>query len=108
MYQFSKYRLSSLVKLMMQSNQKKAKMSEELEVLRDYIRKELGYEGNIDPEIDLLEAKILDSFNIVELAVFIQEQFQIELEPEDVVRANLSTLASMISLIKMRKTTEDG
>jgi acyl carrier protein len=67
----------------------------------------MGYDGSLDPDVDLLEAKILDSFNIVELAVFIQERFQIELEAEDVVRANLSTLSSMISLIKMRQTAEN-
>ena len=82
-------------------------MPSELEILCDYIRKEMGYDGSLDPDVDLLEAKILDSFNIVELAVFIQERFQIELEAEDVVRANLSTLSSMISLIKMRQTAEN-
>jgi len=82
-------------------------MATELDILCDYIRTEMGYDGNLDPEVDLLEAKILDSFNIVELAVFIQERFQIELEAEDVVRNNLSTLSSMISLIKMRKTVEN-
>jgi acyl carrier protein len=82
-------------------------MASELEILCDYIRREMGYDGSLDPDVDLLEAKILDSFNIVELAVFIQERFQIELEAEDVVRANLSTLSSMISLIKMRQTAEN-
>lgn len=82
-------------------------MTTELEILCDYIRMEMGYDGNLDPDVDLLEAKILDSFNIVELAVFIQERFQIELEAEDVVRTNLSTLSSMISLIKMRKIAEN-
>ena len=82
-------------------------MASEVEILCDYIRREMGYDGSLDPDVDLLEAKILDSFNIVELAVFIQERFQIELEAEDVVRANLSTLSSMISLIKMRQTAEN-
>jgi acyl carrier protein len=82
-------------------------MASELEILCDYIRREMGYDGSLDPDVDLLEAKILDSFNIVELAVFIQERFQIELEAEDVVRANLSTLSSMISLIKIRQTAEN-
>lgn len=82
-------------------------MATELEILCDYIRTEMGYEGVLDPDADLLEAKILDSFSIVELAVFIQERFQIELEAEDVVRTNLSTLSSMISLIKMRKSVEN-
>jgi acyl carrier protein len=78
-------------------------MTSDLEVLREYIRREMGYKGEVSPDVDLFEGKILDSFNIVELAMFIQDRFQIELEAEDLVRANLSTLSNMISLIDRRK-----
>ena len=78
-------------------------MATELEVLREYIRTETGYEGELDADADLLESKILDSFNIVELAMFIQDRFEIELEAEDMVRANLSKLSSMLALIERKK-----
>ncbi len=78
-------------------------MATELEVLKDYIRRETGYQGDLDPEADLLEHKILDSFNIVELAMFIQQKFGIELEAEDLVRANLSKLSNMLLLIEKKK-----
>jgi acyl carrier protein len=76
----------------------------ELEILCDYIRTEIGYNGQLDLDVDLLESKILDSFSIVQLAVFIQYRFGIELEPEDLVRANLAKLSSMIALIGKRRT----
>jgi acyl carrier protein len=78
-------------------------MAIELEALEQYIRTETGYKGNLDPDADLLEAKILDSFNIVELAMFIQDRFEIELEAEDLVRANLAKLSSMVLLIEKKK-----
>jgi len=78
-------------------------MSTELELLREYIRNETGYDGELDADADLLEGKILDSFNIVELAMFIQDRFEIELEAEDLVRANLSRLSSMLALIERKK-----
>lgn len=78
-------------------------MRDELKVLKDYVRRESGYEGDIDPEADLLDANILDSFSVVQLAVFIQEQFGVELEAEDFSRANLATLASIVALIDKRK-----
>ena len=78
-------------------------MAGELEVLQDYIRTETGYKGELNPDADLLEEKILDSFNIVELAMFIQDRFDIELEAEDLVRANLAKLSSMISLIEKKR-----
>lgn len=78
-------------------------MSSELDVLRDHIRKETGYEGELGLDVDLLQAQVLDSFNIVTLAVFIQEHFGIELEPEDLVRDNLAKLSSMLDLIRLKR-----
>jgi D-alanine--poly(phosphoribitol) ligase subunit 2 len=81
-------------------------MSTELEILREYIRSQMGHKGDLNPDVDLFEGKILDSFNIVELAMFIQDRFRIELEAEDLVRANLATLSNMISLIGRRKAAD--
>jgi acyl carrier protein len=78
-------------------------MSTELEVLQEYIRKEVGYAGELSVDADLLDEKILDSFSIVELAMFIQTRFQIELEPEDLVRENLARLSSMVELIREKR-----
>jgi len=74
-------------------------MTDKLEVLRDYIKTEIGYQGEVDAEADLLEQRILDSFSIVQMAVFIQERFQVELEAEDLVRTNLCRLSAMIAMI---------
>ena len=78
-------------------------MQIELEILSEYIRNELGYKGSVDPEADLLDAKILDSFNIIEMAMFIQNRFNVEFEAEDLVRSNLGTLNAMIALINSRR-----
>ena len=81
-------------------------MSDEaLEVLSDYVRSESGYKGRLDPNADLLEAGILDSFSIVQLAVFIQSRFGVELEAEDLTRANLATLSRVVALIDERKAS---
>ena len=58
-------------------------MDAELGEIADYIRREMAYEGDIGPDVDLLEEQILDSFSIVQVAMFIQEHFEIELEAED-------------------------
>jgi len=82
------------------------KMATQLQVLYDFIRSEIGYDGALSPDTDLLERQILDSFSIVQLAVFIQERFQIELEAEDLVRANLARLSNMIALIDRKKAAK--
>ena len=78
-------------------------MKEELKVLTDYIRDELGYDGPLDADVDLLEEQILDSFSVVQMVVEIQEVFGIEFEPEELVRENLSSLSSMLALISKHK-----
>ena len=78
-------------------------MQSEMEVIREYIRDEIGYHGAIQPDVDLIERDILDSFSVVEVAMFIQRRFGIELEAEDLVRANLCSLANMTALIARKK-----
>ncbi len=78
-------------------------MRDEMKVLSDYIRNESGYKGDIDPDADLLDANILDSFSIVQLAMFIQERFGVELEAEDLTRASLATLSNIVALVDRRK-----
>ena len=78
-------------------------MTSEAQTICEYIRNEIGYQGEIDPAADLIAAEVLDSFTVVELAMFIQTRFEIELEPEDLVRENLCTLSSLLALIESKK-----
>lgn len=79
-------------------------MAGELEMLSEYIREEVGYDGNLNPDIDLLDARILDSFSIVEMASYIQSSFDVELEAEDLTRDNFASLTNMVTLINKRAT----
>lgn len=78
-------------------------MTTELQVLQEFIRGETGYKGELHPDLDLMEGKVLDSFNIVVLATFIQSRFDVELEADDLVRANLSRLSSILLLIEKKR-----
>lgn len=82
-------------------------MTVELQILKDYIRDEVGFDGEVEPDTDLLETGILDSFSVIQTALFIQEQFKIELDAEDLVRDNLSTLASMLTMIDRQKSAHN-
>jgi acyl carrier protein len=79
-------------------------VQDEIELIRDYIRQESGYSGTIDPDLDLLDGNILDSFSIVQLAIFLQERFGIELESEDFARAHLATLSGILALVERRRS----
>jgi acyl carrier protein len=78
-------------------------MNEIVDVLIEYIRNETGFTGNLTADDDLLQTGVLDSFNIVSLALFAQERFGVELEGEDLVRDNLARLSSLAALIVRRR-----
>lgn len=80
-------------------------MHTELEILRDFIRREMGFTGEIPADVDLLKTQILDSFSIVSLAVFAQSEFGVEFEPEDVVRENLARLADLVALVNRKRSS---
>ena len=82
-------------------------MNQEIEVLIAYIREETGFTGTLNAEDDLLQSGVLDSFNIVSLAMFAQERFGVEFEGEDLVRGNLARLSSLVALIRARKRLVD-
>ena len=75
----------------------------ELQILSQYIRNETGYEGELAPDLDLLEKHILDSFNVVQWAMFVQEEFKIELQAEEMVRDNFSSLSRVMALIESKR-----
>ena len=81
-------------------------MSSEIEILAEYIRNETGHSGPLDPEVDLLAAGILDSFNIVTLAMFAQERFGVEFDGDEMVRDNLGRLSALAKLIERRRAEQ--
>ena len=81
-------------------------MSDTIDILIEFIRKETGFDGPLAPDDDLLTAGVLDSFNIVSLALFAQERFEVELEGEDLVRDNLARLSSLVALIERRRAEQ--
>lgn len=79
-------------------------MISETDILAEYVRQETGHEGYLDPDEDLLAAGVLDSFNIVSLALFAQERFEVEFDGEDMVRDNLARLSSLARLVRERRS----
>lgn len=78
-------------------------MNDDIQALIEFIRNETGYAGPIDEDVDLLEAGVLDSFNIVSLAMFAQERFGIEFEGEEMIRDNLARLSTLAALIAAKR-----
>lgn len=50
-------------------------------------------------EIDFIEAGMLDSFDVITLVTEIEEEFDIQIDGEDIVPENFASISSIINLI---------
>lgn len=60
------------------------------------VNSEIG--KNLD--VDLLAAGIIDSFEIVNLVVELEEAFEIEIDPELVIPENFQTVDAIVKLVE--------
>jgi acyl carrier protein len=51
----------------------------------------------------LLDSGIIDSTGILELVLFIEENFSIKIEDEEIIPENLDTISNMLSFIEKKR-----
>ncbi len=77
------------------------------EMIMNYIKENFiaGRSGKIEltPEISLLESGIMDSTGILELVLFLEEQFSIKIDDEEIVPENLDSVANLIVFLEKKK-----
>ena len=56
-----------------------------------------------DPTVNLLANHLLDSFDMVNLVTDIEEEFSIELDPEDILPENFASLQKIQELVEKYK-----
>jgi acyl carrier protein len=54
------------------------------------------------PEESLLESGIVDSTGILELVLFLEEQFSIKIEDEEITPENLDTINNMVAFLEKK------
>jgi acyl carrier protein len=73
--------------------------------IKNFIRTELIYddEKDFDENTNLIERGIVDSMSLVRLISFIEENYEIQVQDEDIVPENFSSLNKISSFIKDRR-----
>ena len=61
-------------------------------------REHVGFEGELRPEMRLVESLGLDSLKLLTLAVEVENHFRICLDPED--EAGIETVADLVAIIR--------
>jgi acyl carrier protein len=64
-----------------------------------------GGEGLADDQ-SFLETGVIDSTGVLELIAFLEQQFGIAVEDQEVVPANLDSVAQLVSFVQRKKTTQ--
>ena len=76
----------------------------DLASIKTFIRTELIYddEKDFDENTNLIERGIIDSMSLVRLISFIEENYEIQVQDEDIVPENFSSLNKISSFVAER------
>ena len=59
---------------------------------------------NLDDSTPLIEGAVVDSIGIIKLAAFIQEQYDVEIEPHEMNAEFLGTIADISNIVQAKIT----
>lgn len=78
------------------------------ERVHGFIRDEINPSADFpfDTSLNLLETGILDSTAVVELVLWLEETFELEIDPEALTSDNFQTLDAMVDFIRSQQNPE--
>lgn len=76
------------------------------DAVRRFITEELSHDGAdvvITDDYPLLEQQILDSLGLFQLVGFLESEFGVEIEDEELVPANFGTIRDLARLVESKR-----
>ena len=76
--------------------------------LRQFIVSNFGFRGataDLDKKADLLDQGILDSTGVLEVIAFLEEEFQIKVQDNEMVPDNLSSIDRMLGFVARKQAS---
>lgn len=77
-----------------------------LVAITEIARRKVGWEGEVAPEMRLVEDLALDSLRLLTLAVEVEDHFQVCLDPED--EAAIETVRDLVEVVRRKLTAPPG
>lgn len=76
-------------------------------IIYDFITTDLNSSAAIDfdLELNLLESNVLDSTALVDLVLWLEETFVLQIDPEDLMPENFETLSAMANFVQEQSET---
>lgn len=72
------------------------------EKIRNYITDNLIFaqdDSAIEDDVSLLEAGIMDSVAVMELVLFVEEEFQLEIDDNEIIPENFDSISNLSNFI---------
>lgn len=79
--------------------------------VRNFIAENLTFSDDpdeLDADVSMLEADIIDSTSILELVSYLEERFGIEIDDDQMVPANLDSLTRIADFVAARLAAQPG
>ncbi|MDM8546907.1 acyl carrier protein [Candidatus Venteria ishoeyi] len=70
------------------------------QILASFIQKATGWEGELDPEMSLINGGLIDSLSLVNVVVALQQNFSIEIGIPEITLENFDTLNAIYQMIE--------
>jgi acyl carrier protein len=67
-----------------------------------FAHEDLGWDRPLDPGASLIDEGLLDSLALLELIRFVEEEFEVDVDEEDVVPENFECLAAISAYVRAR------
>lgn len=74
--------------------------------IRDYILKNYLFSTDpkaLDDNVSLMQTGVIDSTGVLELIMFLREQFSIEVADEEMVPENLDTVRNIVAFVERKR-----
>jgi acyl carrier protein len=68
--------------------------------IQDWLRENVGTKGDLSHDYPLIENGLLTSLQTMELVMFMEGEFGITVDDEDIVEENFATLGDIVALVE--------
>lgn len=82
-----------------------------VKILTSYLQSGLPHsqgEVLLTPEYPLLESGLIDSLSLFKLVTFVEERFQVEVRPNEIMPDNFATLATVARLVQRKQQAQES
>ncbi len=79
-------------------------------VVRTFIDEELVKikQPSFDANVDLLKEGVIDSLSLMRLIAFLEEQFHLQIEDEEIVPENFRTLSAIVDFVSQHQAANNS